>query len=71
MKPGGDNALSLPMPERAPFKGDRQVNSVAGACAMKFVIADMTGNKKGRGNIAPTFLISLSTPVPVHPWSKV
>jgi hypothetical protein len=32
---------------------------------------DVAGNKKGRGNIAPTFLISLSTPVPVHPWSKV
>jgi hypothetical protein len=28
-------------------------------------------NKKGRGEIAPTFQTSLFTPVPVHPWSKV
>ena len=27
-------------------------------------------NKKGRGEIAPTFLTSLLIPVPVHPWSK-
>ncbi|CAK07627.1 hypothetical protein RL2134 [Rhizobium johnstonii 3841] len=27
-------------------------------------------NKKGRGEIAPTFPTSLFTPVPVHPWSK-
>ncbi|WP_157224507.1 hypothetical protein [Rhizobium mesoamericanum] len=28
------------------------------------------GNKKGRGETAPTFLTSLLIPVPVHPWSK-
>jgi hypothetical protein len=28
------------------------------------------GNKKGRGETAPTFLIRYS-PLPVHPWSKV
>jgi len=28
------------------------------------------GNKKGRGEIAPTFLIIVLSPVPVHPWSK-
>ena len=28
------------------------------------------GDKKGRGEIAPTFLTSLPIPVPVHPWSK-
>jgi hypothetical protein len=27
-------------------------------------------NKKGRGEIAPTFLIVASLPMPVHPWSK-
>jgi hypothetical protein len=34
-------------------------------------MSPLQANKKGRGNIAPTFLISLLTPVPVHPWSKV
>ncbi|MGK6314153.1 hypothetical protein [Neorhizobium sp. DT-125] len=29
------------------------------------------GNKKGRSEIAPTFLIIAYPPVPVHPWSKV
>jgi hypothetical protein len=29
------------------------------------------GNKKGRGETAPTFLIIAFSPVPVHPWSKV
>jgi hypothetical protein len=29
-----------------------------------------SGNKKGRGETAPTFSTSPFTPVPVHPWSK-
>jgi len=28
------------------------------------------GNKKGRGENAPTFLIITYSPVPVHPWSR-
>jgi hypothetical protein len=31
---------------------------------------DCSGNKKGRGETAPTFLIITCSPVPVHPWSK-
>ncbi|MGQ3214337.1 MAG: hypothetical protein ACT6U0_17275 [Shinella sp.] len=34
------------------------------------MLPDCSGNKKGRGETAPTFLIITFSPVPVHPWSR-
>jgi len=42
----------------------------SGDGSKQFPPPDCSGNKKGRGETAPTFLIITCSPVPVHPWSK-